>query len=964
MKKSIIYLILLLILSGVKTYAIHPTVRNYTRKISNAGTQSWDIIQHKNDWMYFANNKGLMEFDGNQWTSYPIMNYTNVRSLYYDETADRIYAGAFNEFGYYSRNERGILKYHSLVDKVKSDERNFNEIWNIHKIENSLFFQGDNEIFRFKGENVRRFTFPDKIDCSAVVYNNLIISNTQKGVSFLNGNLFMKFPNSDILKNKKVCAILPYQKTKILFVTDFYGIFVFNGEKVEEFKTDIDDFMAENQVFCATIEDDNLALGTVRNGLVVKNLKTNTNIYSNTVTGLQNNTILSISFDRQHNLWLGLDKGIDYVLINSPIYDLFGNNQLFGSGYTSLILNDILYLGTNQGLYTTPFPIKNSPYPMSVNLIPNMQGQVWSLSFIDNTIFCGSDHGAFIIDGHSATKIAEVQGTWAFRKLNSRQDCVIGSSYQGFFILRKIDGKWKFSNFVSGFSESGGMFEEDKEGQIWFCHWIKGIYKLTLNDDLTSFSNVKVFDTNKGLPSNRDNTLHRLGDKIIFSTQNGFFEYNHKNGQIERSELLKKLFGIPKRSMRLTENSKGDIWCTSSTYVVAAFKQKNNQYHVDSTSFSSLKTKLISGFENLDFINDSNIIVSTEDGFSWIDLSKISKEKNKFKISIRTISLTNENDSIVGGYQSAQNLDEIPEFSFKHNSIRFEYVAPEFRNEASVTYSYFLENYDSKWSTYSSGNTKEYTKLRKGTYIFRVRAKSLLESQVVETAYYFTILPPWYETNIAYIIYFIIFILLVLKVLDIIRIRSEKGAREMEAKKELELKEQEKRFEADAKEKRKEIIELKNQRLQYDLRHKSQELASSTMNLIRKNEILLEIAHSLNKVADHINQKSEPKIILGQINKMQSEIKQNIAHDDNWKRFAENFDMVYENYLMRLGERFPNLTISDKKLCAYLKMDLSSKDIAPLLNMSYRSVEMSRYRLRKKMGLGRDVNLAEFLQNF
>ena len=55
-------------------------------------------------------------------------------------------------------------------------------------------------------------------------------------------------------------------------------------------------------------------------------------------------------------------------------------------------------------------------------------------------------------------------------------------------------------------------------------------------------------------------------------------------------------------------------------------------------------------------------------------------------------------------------------------------------------------------------------------------------------------------------------------------------------------------------------------------------------------------------------------------------------------------------------------SISDKKLCAYLRMDLSSKDIAPLLNMSFRSVEMSRYRLRKKMDLDRDVNLVEYLQ--
>lgn len=118
------------------------------------------------------------------------------------------------------------------------------------------------------------------------------------------------------------------------------------------------------------------------------------------------------------------------------------------------------------------------------------------------------------------------------------------------------------------------------------------------------------------------------------------------------------------------------------------------------------------------------------------------------------------------------------------------------------------------------------------------------------------------------------------------------------------------------------------------------------------------------KVANGINEKTESKTILKDINKMQDDIKHNIEHDNNWKRFAENFDLVYENYLMRLSERFPNLTISDKKLCAYLKMDLSSKDIAPLLNMSFRSVEMSRYRLRKKMVLDRDINLSEFLQNF
>jgi DNA-binding CsgD family transcriptional regulator len=184
----------------------------------------------------------------------------------------------------------------------------------------------------------------------------------------------------------------------------------------------------------------------------------------------------------------------------------------------------------------------------------------------------------------------------------------------------------------------------------------------------------------------------------------------------------------------------------------------------------------------------------------------------------------------------------------------------------------------------------------------------------------------------------------------------------MEKQKEIEFSEQKRHFETETTEKKKEIKELKNQQLQYELRHKSQELASSTMNLIRKNEILLEIMDNLSKVTNDINSNQDTKTVLSRINKMERNIKQNIENDANWKRFEENFDLVYENYLKRLSEMYPDLNTSDKKLCAYLKMDLSTKDIAQLMNISIRSIEMNRYRLRKKMDLDREVNLGEYLQ--
>ena len=136
----------------------------------------------------------------------------------------------------------------------------------------------------------------------------------------------------------------------------------------------------------------------------------------------------------------------------------------------------------------------------------------------------------------------------------------------------------------------------------------------------------------------------------------------------------------------------------------------------------------------------------------------------------------------------------------------------------------------------------------------------------------------------------------------------------------------------------------------------------STMNLIRKNEILQQIDSDVQKAADYVGSDNNRTGAL--LAKIRKDIHENIAHDDDWQKFEKNFDVVYEDFLKRLGEKFPSLTVADKKMCAYLKMDLSSKDMAPLLNMTVRSVEMTRYRLRKKLELGRSESLTAFLQKF
>lgn len=956
-------IILLAILFSINTsiYANQPLVRNFTRDNYKSGTQNWAIGQDKSNSMYFANNFGLLEFDGKNWTTFPIKNGTNVRSLLCAKD-NRIYAATFNEFGYYQQLKNGQMEYHSLVNKLDKSQVRSNELYKIHQGDRSVYFQAEKSIFEYKDDTIRSYPFKSKIDASAYVYNVLFLASAQKGIFMLNGNLFVSISGSELLLNKKVCSILPYKDNKVLFVTSLDGVYVYDGVSIVPFYTGIDEFLKANQVFCATTNATQLVFGTVQRGIAVLNILDGSIIYVNTYTGLQNNTVLSVAFDNKQNLWLGLDKGIDYVILNSPIMNMFGTNNLYGAGYTSYLKNNVIYLGTNQGLYKAAYPLPNSPFPIQLQLIKGMEGQVWSLSEIDNTLFCGNDQGAFIIYPDRVQRIPQLQGTWSLKPLLHHPDMILGCSYQGLFIMKKTGKDWKFAHFIKGkFAESSPMFEEGSDGTIWFSHWQKGMFRLHFNTLMDSITRVDLYDTKRGFPSNRNNTVFKIGNENVFSSERGFYTYNMKTDRMDPYNKWNKMFSSTPSYIRLHEGKNGDVWCVSGRFVGLAKKLNNNSYQMDSITYHILQPKIITGFEHFNFIDDSNLILSTEDGFSWINSKNTTTTKNTFKVFMHNVLVTNNTEASPRSTKRKNNID-IDTYSHKQNSLRFEFVAPEFRNEGLVQYSYMLENYDEKWSSYSYDNIKEYTQLPKGDYVFKVRARNVLESKEAECSYAFVVLPAWYESMIAYIIYSLLFLMLIFRIITWINHKSKKGAREMEILKEKELNEQKQEFEAVTTEKKKEIKELKNQQLQYELRHKSQELASSTMNLIRKNEMLLDIMGNLSKVSIDLNSNQDTKLVISRINKMERNIKQNIENDNNWKRFEENFDLVYENYLKKLGETYPDLSVSDKKLCAYLKMDLSSKDIAPLLNMSIRSVEMNRYRLRKKMGLDRDVNLGEFLQ--
>lgn len=957
-----IYISLLLCLIFIAMPSVakaYPLVRNYNRWIYNAGTQNWKISQDSFGRMLFANNTGLLIYDSRNWSLLQLSNYTTVRSIYFDEQTMRIYAGGSEEFGYFASNENGVMEYVSLVPTIPEKDRKFNEIWNIFHADKYIWFQGDFCIFRYNGENTVAIPYKYKITTSAFVKEKLFIASQEGGVCVLNGNDYTPISGNELLIGKRICSILPYSQSNILMVTDFDGLFIFDGTSVKPFHSDIDDFLKDNQVFCAATNEREIVFGTVNNGIVIKDLTNGANTYVNTRTGMQNNTVLSINFDKMDNIWLGLDNGIDYVLYNSPISTMFGSN-IYGAGYASLLRGNTLYLGTNQGLYSTTYPTKASPIPVGLELI--MKSQVWSIDTIGNTIFVGNDRGLFKIAGGNLSQIDGVPGTWSIIPLKKHPGYALASTYENFYLIRQSGNEWTLANRVEGYNEAGGHIIEDQFGNIWISHWMKGIYKLQFSKDLKRFEKVTLYNHKKGFPTDRNNTLYLIDGNLEFSTEGGFYKYNPQTDSMIPDTHMNSVFGTH-TSIRLYQSPWKDVWGVSGKYICAAFYNASGTYNIDSITYKPLLDRLIVGFENFNFTSPRKLIVSNEDGFFEIDIDREHRVNWGSKLYVNKIYATGlPGDSLIYSTNNAKSGKlQLP---YKLNSLRFEFICPEYRQQGAVQYSYYLENYDQGWSAYTQANSKEYTQLHEGTYTLHIRSFNRYDDSRKEYTFVFHIAPPWYRSIWAIILYILIIAAAGWYAFLFVKKKSRNAAIAVAKRKEAELAEFKRKAEEDKLRRENEIANLKGEQLEHDIKHKSQELSNATMNVVRKNEILIDIANQISKI-----QESEDKATLGatatkQLNKIQKMIQENISHDDDWQKFSRNFDVVHENYLKRLVERFPQFNVNDQRLCAYLKMGLSSKEIAPLLNMSYRSVEMSRYRLRKKMGLSRDVNLAEFLQHF
>jgi ligand-binding sensor domain-containing protein/DNA-binding CsgD family transcriptional regulator len=955
MKFLIFYCIFPICLFSQNTIAL-PDIVNFSKQSYGAGLQNWDIQQDKNGIVYCANNEGLLTFDGNKWKLYPLPNKTIVRSVLIAPDS-KIYVGGQDELGYFTPTTNGMLQYHSLTQFLNMPHKTFGDVWDIVNYKNEVFFRTSSKIFRFHKTIPQVYNSNSQFLFLGMCNGKLYAQESNKGLYMFIANAFEQININNALPiTAQIANILPLNNDSAIITTLQNGLYSLTSNSIIKINSANNPIFEQQRIYASSKINNNwIALATNNNGVYIIDTKGNIIQSFSKKEGLQNNKILSVFEDKQGNLWLGLDNGIDVIAYNNAIKHI---NPLFqdGSGYAASILNNILYLGTANGLFGVGLQSNTDLSFSKGNFVPiaNTNGQTWHLATINNQLLLGHHEGAFAINNFAAKQISNQTGFWNFVPIANSPNKIIAGNYNGINILDVANNSLQESKKVEGFTESSRFVALDAQGNIWISHPYHGIYKIT--NFANTPSKTVAYSTQNGLPSNLNNHVYTIKNEVVVATEKGIYSFDASKNTFEPSAYFYKILG--NQSIRyLKEDDLGNIWFIHEKKLgVIDVSQKEPTI----IYISELNDKLVSGFDFIYPANNNNIFLGGEKGFYHINYNKYKQTIAKMQVQIRCVKVLGAKDSTMfGGYFKEvneiqiQDIDNLPKIKSNYTTIHFEFASTNFSPQSNLEYSYRLKGFDNNWSDFSPQTEKEYTNIGAGKYTFEVRVRNNLSNVSEIAAYTFVILPPWYLSIWAKILYSIVAIALVWflikwqqKKFEMQQIKHQTEQNKIKYIHDLELNKTES-----------ELIALQKEKLELDIDFKNSELASSAMHLVKKGELLTKIKTELNQIMrsyDNAQASSEIKKLLKHLGDDES-------IDNEWDAFSKHFDRVHNDFLIELKAKHPNISPSELKLSAYLNMNLSSKEIAQLMNISLRGVEISRYRLRKKLGLHKDENLVTYM---
>ncbi len=936
--KTLFYSFLICFLSfaniSCKAQAFMPIITNYNSFAYHFGIQNWSCTQDDRGTMYFGNNNGMLIFDGYEWNRATLPNKGIIRSLLAD--GERIYVGSYTDFGYFSRNCKGNMEYHSLwPSQYKSHN---DEIWNIIKVNDHIYFQSFCSYFDFDGKQVTPYYNNKQLPFWLYpVHDKVYAQLTNGGICLLKQGKYQPLISAEQLHADNVMGIFPLSEGKTLLVTHKQGLFMVDGTQVTPIHTNFDTELTYSLVNrTALLNPHTLILGTIKNGVFAIDLRTFQKLWHyNKTNGLYNNTVLNLYVDKGKNLWVALDNGISLIHTGLPlsVMDMEGIGMVYGM----TIANDHMYIATNQSVWQ---------YDMKAQKATNVsecEGQNWYVENLGNQLFVGNNSCIKTIEGNKAASLtSETNGSTDLKEYHLfGQHALIESTYTNFRIFRPKNGKWGIVQSINGFSAPIREFEIDNAGVIWAAHMSKGLYRLTLSKDLSHFTNVQYYASlNKG-PEEMFHVMN-INGRVIFSYGGSLYTYDDIRKKIVPYSGCGKLSQTGIIASSFIDKSQYWVLNNDGFWLV----QSNEQSGRPKTFISnSIFGQEINSYGNAMYIHGNSTYFFLNDGIGKFDGKNIANKSGLYQLYIKE-AITKDKDNTVQYLPISCNQQDVTSMG----NVSFKLSYPNFDNE-KLLFCYTLEGNGQTLTETSNLPQISYNNLGYGNYTFTATVKNLSGEKLGgQIAYKFSYPTPFYLSIWAWLCYALLLYACIHLYIrwhtnKIVRRNQKIAAAKLMAQK------------MKALEQERIIAEQQKKLLENELELKGKETASMAFDMLAMKNSMGGVKEQL---LDGVRRGT---ISTRDVNRILMQMKDKDT-DLFWSTFQNNFDLIHKRFFRNLHEKYPELTANDMKICALLRLNLNTKDIANFTHLSIRGVESVRYRLRKKLGIPTDKSLTDFLIEF
>lgn len=747
-----------------------PLIYNFARTAAGAEVQHWDAVQDHRGVVYFANNSGVLEFDGRSWRLIELPSRVAVRYLTVaPDGKGRIYVGAVGDFGYLQPNHTGQLQFVSLLPPAASADASFDQVFMpvIAPSDGSVYFQG----------KTKRCHFVETVHCGdsglapTTLFSaagTLYVHQATRGLMEFADGSPRPIPGGERFANDEITVVLSVKGAEdehLLIGTRDFRFFV---QRQRSFEPLTIKGLARRSVRAkagagspdpdqlfdgVVLPDGSLAFATLLRGVLIVDQAGNLPRQIDESTGLLDNHVLAVQPDRHSGAWLALQNGVSRIEL-SPAFSVFDESSGLEREWREAIEHDgMLYVRGYKGLYAASLrqrapshavPLRTLRFERVIDVKP----PVWGFISAERRLVVAAQDGIYEVRGTDVRRVITYP-SMPLALHRSRHDprrFYVGLD-AGVASLRLEDDGWRDEGRIAELQDTITSIGEEANGDLWLVSQRQRVIRVSIDRDRGA-PRVHAYPLGEQALTGRI-SIHEVAGRAVFLTDRWILEFDASSERFVPFSRMNALMGTDRRSFSwIHEDAQGNLWVASRqpARVDLLRKQGDGRYVLDNARLRQTMAWSIYPEANG---GGSIVWFCTPDYLLRYDRTIDTESRAHFSTLLRNVTINDK--MIYGGASGAEVADAA--FRYGSNALQFEFAAPRFDDAERNEFQSYLEGFDTEWSGWTTASTRVYTNLPKGTYRFQVRARDVHGREGDTATFAFSILPPWYLTGWAYALY-------------------------------------------------------------------------------------------------------------------------------------------------------------------------------------------------------------------